>query len=116
LFHFEKSRWRYLALPSIAAGATAILFLSARTFYLGLAFIFILYSVFLVYSYFRHTAKGQGVRWIAIAACYAVAFLVYTLVQQAFYANPVAISEVGQRITSDAGIKITLGITCGEVV
>jgi O-antigen ligase/tetratricopeptide (TPR) repeat protein len=90
LFHFEKSRWRYLALPSIAAGATAILFLSARTFYLGLAFIFILYSVFLVYSYFRHTAKGQGVRWIAIAACYAVAFLVYTLVQQAFYANPEA--------------------------
>lgn len=88
LFHFSKGSYRFLFLPVIASAALAILFLSARAFYLGLAFVFVLYTAYLIYGYFRSAEKGQCLRWIAFTACYILAYFIYSMVQQSFYANP----------------------------
>lgn len=85
LITFKKGWVKKMGIVSLFCGLTAVFFMSARAFYLGLILLTIAYSAFLIIRY-RQTREKSFLKILAIFSISLVlAFLVFTIVQSTLY-------------------------------
>ena len=85
MFTFFKKWLKWFGLSSVFSGILAILFMSARAFYLGLIFLSVVYLAFILIRFIQ-TKENYFLRnALLYFSGLIIAFLIFTVVQTTFY-------------------------------
>ncbi len=85
LLIFQKKWLRYLGITSLFFGVMALLFMSSRTFYIGIPLLSGIFILFLLIRYFQHKNRNHLINIAIYIISVAVAFLLFSTIEQQLY-------------------------------